>query len=149
MIVTKEISMFVKAMYYDNNHRRNIFYVLLSIFSNLPDNQYANSLLLLDLIKKVETLGQVILVITDNALALSSTLVLFVVLLYYYSFLAFRYVRDDYRQNYNTGSNFYQNHAPVTPGGTYNMDCSTLVNCLFSTTSFGMRSGGGVGDALW
>tara|TARA_B110000285_G_C14844009_1_gene476709 strand:+ start:141 stop:479 length:339 start_codon:yes stop_codon:yes gene_type:complete len=111
--------------------------------------QYANSLLLLDLIKKVETLGQVILVITDNAIALSSTFVLFVVLLYFYSFLAFTYVRDDYKQNLNTGSNFYQNHAPVSPGGTYNMDCSTLINCLMSTTSFGMRSGGGVGDALW
>jgi hypothetical protein len=97
MIVTKEISMFVKAIWHDAYHRRNIMYVMLSIFSNLPNNQYANSLLLLDLIKKVETLSQVILVITDNAIALSSTLVLFVVLLYYYSFLAFRYVRDDYR----------------------------------------------------
>lgn len=29
------------------------------------------------------------------------------------------------------------------------MDCSTLVYCLMSTASFGMRSGGGVGDALW
>ena len=87
--------------------------------------------------------------VTDNAVALSSTLVLFVVLLYFYSFLAFTYVRDDYQQNTNTGSNFYQNHAPVSPGGTYNMDCSNLTNCLLSTASFGMRSGGGVGDALW
>ena len=59
------------------------------------------------------------------------------------------YVRGDYRENKNTGTNFYQNHAPVSPGGTYNMDCGTLINCLLSTTSYGMRSGGGVGDAIW
>lgn len=29
------------------------------------------------------------------------------------------------------------------------MNCQTLTDCFFSTTSFGMRSGGGVGDALW
>ena len=53
MIITKEISMFVKAIYYDSFHRRNIMYVMLSVYSNLPNMQYANSFLLLDLIKKV------------------------------------------------------------------------------------------------
>jgi ABC-type tungstate transport system substrate-binding protein len=149
MIFTKEISMFIKAMTHDRNHLRNIMYVMISASSSIPGAQIAYSILLLDLLNKVQTLGRIILVFTDNAVGLGSVGILFLVLLYLYAFFAFNYVRVDYKQNFNTGSNFYQNHAPVSPGGTYNMDCSTLTNCFISTASFGMRSGGGIGDALW
>ena len=149
MILTKEISMFIKAIAHDRNHLRNIMYVLIAISSSIPGAQIAYSILLLDLLNKVQTLGQVILVISDNAVGLGSVGVLFLVLLYLYAFFAIKYVRSDYKYNLNTGSNLFQNHTPVLPGGTYNMDCTTLINCLISTSSFGMRSGGGVGDALW
>ena len=36
MIITKEISMFIKAITHDTNHLRNILYVMLSIASSLP-----------------------------------------------------------------------------------------------------------------
>lgn len=141
--------MFIKAISYDKNHLRNITYVVIACASSLPNAQIAYSVLLLDILNKVQILGQVISVISDNIVGLGSVGILFLVLLYLYAFFAFTYVRTDYRQNFNTGSNDYQNHAPVSPGGTYNMDCSTLINCLMSTSSFGMRSGGGIGDALW
>jgi hypothetical protein len=45
--------MFIKAIYFDSMHNRNILYVFVSVFSNLPGYKIANAVLLLDLIKKV------------------------------------------------------------------------------------------------
>ena len=89
--------MFIKAIAHDRNHLRNIMYVLIAISSSIPGAQIAYSILLLDLLNKVQTLGQVILVISDNAVGLGSVGVLFLVLLYLYAFFAFKYVRSDYK----------------------------------------------------
>lgn len=138
MIITKEVSMFVKAVRYDGNHLRNIIYVTVSVISNQKSSQIYYAFLLIDLVNKVPALGQVLSIFDENKSALMSVLGLFFVMLYFYSFLGFLIIRDDFVNP--------DMDPPDEPD--FNMYCDSLTKCLLSVSNFGIRAGGGIGDVL-
>ena len=67
--------------------------------------------------------------VTQNFGALLITLLMLLIFVYMASLIAFAAFRDSYDQQDG-------------------MFCDTLLQCFLTTTSFGLRMGGGIGDAL-
>jgi len=88
-IFFKEFFMFWQAIFYDRTHTRNIIYFWVSMYSSSENGKLFNALLLIDIINKIKTLSQVLSIFNENKIALGSTLLLFVVLLYIAAFYAF------------------------------------------------------------
>jgi hypothetical protein len=88
-IFVKEFIQFWKAIMYDRSHTRNIIYFWFSLYSSSENGKLFNALLLIDIINKIKTLSQVLSIFNENKIALGSTLLLFVVLLYIAAFYAF------------------------------------------------------------
>lgn len=137
----KEIKQFIKSIFHDRNHTRNIIYLWISVYSNSESGKLFNALLLIDIINKIKTLNQVLSIFNENKIALISTLALFGVLLYICAFFAFQNFRSDF-EHYGVGDD--EDHAP-----DFNMYCETLQMCLSTTINFGLRAGGGIGDLLY
>jgi hypothetical protein len=125
----KELKLFIQALSYDGNHLRNIMFLSVSIFASYESGMLFNALLLLDIINKIQTLGNVLSIFKDNAIALLSTLALFGVMLYIFAFVGFQSFRD----HFDPEQQVY---------------CNTLSECIVTTINMGLRMGGGLGDAL-
>lgn len=74
-------------------------------------------------------------IFNENKIALGSTLLLFFVMIYIFSFYAFMSFKD----NYKAGDDYLD----------FNLYCTTLIDCLMSTANYGVRAGGGIGDVLY
>jgi hypothetical protein len=88
-IIWKECMHFLKAMLYDRDHVRNVIYLWFSVYASSENGQLFNAILLIDIVNKIQTLGQVLTIFNENKIALGSTLLLFFVVLYIASFFAF------------------------------------------------------------
>ena len=71
--------------------------------------------------------------ITLNSLQLLKTVILALIVMYIYSFLAFSYFPNDYLHDEN---------------GDFKNYCYSLTSCFISTVYNGIRAGGGIGEAL-
>lgn len=85
----KELSMFLKSLFNDGTHLRNIMYLWVSIYATSDAGMIFNALLLLDIINKIKSLNQVLSIFNENKVQLASTLALFAVLLYICAFYSF------------------------------------------------------------
>jgi hypothetical protein len=94
-MVFKESKLFVQAFFYDSNHMRNIIYFCLSLLTS--QSYFIYALLLIDIVFKVKQLYQVMSIFKENKLALGSTLLLFFVVFYIFSFIGFDKFRDDFK----------------------------------------------------
>lgn len=74
-------------MHVDQVHFRNLVYAILSAWA-IQEN-LVSSLLLLDIVFKIESLKQVLSVFKENKTSLAATLALFMVCLYIAAFLVF------------------------------------------------------------
>ena len=93
--------------------------------------------MMLDILRRSQTLKNVLLVITKNKKSLILTLILLVIIGYVYSVWGFIYLGQYYQIAF--------------PGQNYSINsyCSTLVECFTSTICLGVREGGGVGNVMY
>jgi len=117
----KELMMFVKSVFHDRSHTRNIIYVWVSIYSSSENGKLFNALLLIDIINKIKTLSQVLSIFNENKIALGSTLLLFMVLLYIAAFFSFQ----SFRQTYQHAESDATREDLGNPD--FNMYCDTLI----------------------
>eukprot|EP00347_Sterkiella_histriomuscorum_P015845 403355467 len=94
------------------------------------------SLLLLEIIIQIPLLYNVVQAIVQNRKQILFTLLLLLVIVYIYSFIAFISFRDTYI------------NSETNKDATLNGYCHTLGFCFTSTLNNGLRSGGGIGDQL-
>jgi hypothetical protein len=85
----------------------------------------------------------VLSIFNENKIALGSTLLLFIVMLYIAAFISFQSFRETYKHVSDEASDYDDDHGP-----DFNMYCETLIRCLTSTINYGIRAGGGIGDVL-
>jgi hypothetical protein len=117
-LILKEIAQFLTSINHDNTHTRNIVYLWLSIYASTDSGMLFNALLLIDIINKIKTLGNVLSIFKENAVALLSTLALFFVLLYFSAFFSFQTFRQDF-------IHIEEGKEDEAPG--INLYCETLV----------------------
>lgn len=133
----QEVVLLVRCVQIDPTHFRNVLYAILSACA-IQEN-ILSSLLLLDIICKLESLSQVLSVIVENRASLASTLALFAVCLYIAAFLVF----NVYRADYEAASGPDDDDGP-----DFNLYCDNLMHCMVSTITVGVRAGGGIGEAM-
>ena len=115
----------------------NFFNVVIILFAGLGwYNPFFYAILLLDILRRSDTLKNVLLVITKNGKSLSLTVVLLCIIVYVYGVWGFAYLGEYYQET--DGGNY-----------SYNTYCDTLFNCVTSTFTNGVMNGGGVGSIIY
>mmetsp|Transcript_1137 Transcript_1137/g.2746 ORF Transcript_1137/g.2746 Transcript_1137/m.2746 type:complete len:3258 (-) Transcript_1137:2504-12277(-) len=123
--------MALRALFKDRNFLYALCYFIMSFIGNIFILLYC--LLLLDVIRRSGDLVNVLKAITLNWKQLLLTLVLGCIVIYLFSIVAFLELHDYY----------------VTDGtAEMNTYCDSLLSCFASTTCYGIRAGGGIGDWL-
>ena len=100
-------------------------------------NPFFYAIMMLDILRRSETLKNVLLVITKNKKSLILTVVLLIIIVYIFAVWGFVYMSEYYTEAVD-GTNYQSN--------TY---CYSLLDCVTSTLSYGIRAGGGIGDAIF
>uniref|UniRef100_A0A670JDL8 Inositol 1,4,5-trisphosphate receptor n=1 Tax=Podarcis muralis TaxID=64176 RepID=A0A670JDL8_PODMU len=162
-----------KAMILDVEFLYHLLYLLICAMG-LFVHEFFYSLLLFDLVYREETLLNVIKSVTRNGRSIILTAVLALILVYLFSIVGYLFFKDDFilevdklpNETLSPGS--YQNHLkplPPPPNVFYPCKCTklfseeaeeedkehtceTLLMCIVTVLSHGLRSGGGVGDVL-
>jgi hypothetical protein len=106
-----------------------VFYIAVAWVGAIV-NPLANSFLLLDIITKNQTSRDVLRSVTVPIKALRATAVLCVFTLYIYSFVVFQIYGSTAESDQTDGQ------------------CSSLIGCFKMVLAFGLRQGGGLGDAM-
>lgn len=120
----------------NTQHAFNVVYFVLSVLGVFYHTVF--SFLLLDIVIKIPLLQNVVQAIVQNRMQLFYTFVLLAIIIYIYSFIAFRVLRGSY---VSVDTN------PDNPPDQ-NLYCDTLLHCFSSTINNGLRAGGGIGDYL-
>ena len=113
----------------------------MSLYGN-SDELYC-ALLLIDVMWKVESLRDIILLLVEYGGILLKMMLFFLVVLYLFSFYAFQYLRADFEAIQLVPTDDEQDHAPG-----FNMYCGSLYACSASVANVGLRAGGGLGEVL-
>uniref|UniRef100_A0A665X738 Inositol 1,4,5-trisphosphate receptor n=1 Tax=Echeneis naucrates TaxID=173247 RepID=A0A665X738_ECHNA len=96
------------------------------------------SLLLFDLVYREETLLNVIKSVTRNGRSIVLTAVLALILVYLFSIVGYIFFKDD----------FILECFQIEDDSDMERTCDSLLMCIVTVLSHGLRSGGGVGDVL-
>jgi inositol 1,4,5-triphosphate receptor type 1 len=96
------------------------------------------SMQLLDIVNRFPSLSNVIRSVTKNSNQLLMAAMLELILVYIYAVLLFTFFFDHY-QNDDIQYNESEKGDNL---------CKSLFHCIMSTLNFGLRAGGGIGDAL-
>uniref|UniRef100_A0A671Y5K7 Inositol 1,4,5-trisphosphate receptor n=1 Tax=Sparus aurata TaxID=8175 RepID=A0A671Y5K7_SPAAU len=156
-----------KAMVLDFEFLYHLMYLIicsLGVFVHV----FFYSLLLFDLVYREETLLNVIKSVTRNGRSIVLTAVLALILVYLFSIVGYIFFKDDFILEVDRIPNTTLNMSssnPLTqlverlrsqtctnPSNTEERDmertCDSLLMCIVTVLSHGLRSGGGVGDVL-
>uniref|UniRef100_A0A673X1L4 Inositol 1,4,5-trisphosphate receptor n=1 Tax=Salmo trutta TaxID=8032 RepID=A0A673X1L4_SALTR len=154
-----------KAMILDVEFLYHLMYLIicsLGVFVHV----FFYSLLLFDLVYREETLLNVIKSVTRNGRSIVLTAVLALILVYLFSIVGYIFFKDDFILEVdripNTtldtwepeiflierGSNTYFPHLLEDMEDGKERTCDSLLMCIVTVLSHGLRSGGGVGDVL-
>ncbi|XP_017271430.1 inositol 1,4,5-trisphosphate receptor type 1 isoform X1 [Kryptolebias marmoratus] len=165
-----------KAMVMDFEFLYHLIYLIiccLGVFGHV----FFYSLLLFDLVYREETLLNVIKSVTRNGRSIVLTAVLALILVYLFSIVGYIFFKDDFIlevdripnttqkngdtmagdflttgmcHNENCSSNVLQEETGDDDEEDSNMErtCDSLLMCIVTVLSHGLRSGGGVGDVL-
>uniref|UniRef100_A0A8C0VCG5 Inositol 1,4,5-trisphosphate receptor n=1 Tax=Cyanistes caeruleus TaxID=156563 RepID=A0A8C0VCG5_CYACU len=163
-----------KAMIMDVEFLYHLLYLLICALG-LFVHEFFYSLLLFDLVYREETLLNVIKSVTRNGRSIILTAVLALILVYLFSIVGYLFFKDDfilevdklpnetllpgqYQQLVPVGYRSSENCSSIIPSDqliTEEMEeenkehtCETLLMCIVTVLSHGLRSGGGVGDVL-
>jgi hypothetical protein len=115
LILLQEFLLFGRSMFIDFDHSLHVFYVYISILS--IERDIFNAILLIDIIKKIPSLKDIINIINENLDQILPTLLLFLVALYIASFFAFNNFNEAFENDEDPGSD----HA-----AGFQMYCDTL-----------------------
>uniref|UniRef100_A0A8C4PNU8 Inositol 1,4,5-trisphosphate receptor n=1 Tax=Equus asinus asinus TaxID=83772 RepID=A0A8C4PNU8_EQUAS len=150
-----------RAMVLDVEFLYHLLYLLICAMG-LFVHEFFYSLLLFDLVYREETLLNVIKSVTRNGRSIILTAVLALILVYLFSIVGYLFFKDDFILEVDrlpnetalpggveTGENC---SSPLVPAEETEQDkehtCETLLMCIVTVLSHGLRSGGGVGDVL-
>uniref|UniRef100_A0A8C5AMM0 Inositol 1,4,5-trisphosphate receptor n=1 Tax=Gadus morhua TaxID=8049 RepID=A0A8C5AMM0_GADMO len=154
-----------KAMIMDVEFLYHLLYLIicsLGVFVHV----FFYSLLLFDLVYREETLLNVIKSVTRNGRSIVLTAVLALILVYLFSIVGYIFFKDDFIlavdriPNKTLGRLAVPLSVPFTVWGTSckgpsplviedkERVCDSLIMCIVTVLSHGLRSGGGVGDVL-
>uniref|UniRef100_A0A803T635 Inositol 1,4,5-trisphosphate receptor n=1 Tax=Anolis carolinensis TaxID=28377 RepID=A0A803T635_ANOCA len=164
-----------RAMILDVEFLYHLLYLLICAMG-LFVHEFFYSLLLFDLVYREETLLNVIKSVTRNGRSIILTAVLALILVYLFSIVGYLFFKDDFilevdklpNETLLPGREFLytnvcrigngENCSSVVPSSelfseeTEEEDkehtCETLLMCIVTVLSHGLRSGGGVGDVL-
>uniref|UniRef100_A0A8C3VH61 Inositol 1,4,5-trisphosphate receptor n=1 Tax=Catharus ustulatus TaxID=91951 RepID=A0A8C3VH61_CATUS len=159
-----------KAMIMDVEFLYHLLYLLICALG-LFVHEFFYSLLLFDLVYREETLLNVIKSVTRNGRSIILTAVLALILVYLFSIVGYLFFKDDFILEVDKLPNEtllpgqWQQLTPLGFGRTRGMGsgwpgwtsmeeenkehtCETLLMCIVTVLSHGLRSGGGVGDVL-
>ena len=136
--VVYSLRIFLIAIKLDNYHAFNVAYFILSMIGVFYHTVF--SFLLLDIVIKIPLLQSVVQAIVQNRKQLFYTMILLFVVIYIYSYIAFRVMRESYLNA--------DNIANGMDSPDQNLYCRTLLECFASTLNNGLRAGGGIGDVL-
>uniref|UniRef100_A0A8C3HVQ6 Inositol 1,4,5-trisphosphate receptor n=1 Tax=Chrysemys picta bellii TaxID=8478 RepID=A0A8C3HVQ6_CHRPI len=141
-----------KAMILDVEFLYHLLYLLICAMG-LFVHEFFYSLLLFDLVYREETLLNVIKSVTRNGRSIILTAVLALILVYLFSIVGYLFFKDDFilevdkLPNETAGNG--ENCSSVIPSEEdKEHTCETLLMCIVTVLSHGLRSGGGVGDVL-
>uniref|UniRef100_A0A6Q2XSB7 Inositol 1,4,5-trisphosphate receptor n=1 Tax=Esox lucius TaxID=8010 RepID=A0A6Q2XSB7_ESOLU len=148
-----------KAMILDVEFLYHLMYLIicsLGVFVHV----FFYSLLLFDLVYREETLLNVIKSVTRNGRSIVLTAVLALILVYLFSIVGYIFFKDDFILEVDRISNDTLGRAkedtccPSLSDLEEDMEdgkertCDSLLMCIVTVLSHGLRSGGGVGDVL-
>uniref|UniRef100_A0A5F8G6R9 Inositol 1,4,5-trisphosphate receptor n=1 Tax=Monodelphis domestica TaxID=13616 RepID=A0A5F8G6R9_MONDO len=139
-----------RAMILDVEFLYHLLYLLICAMG-LFVHEFFYSLLLFDLVYREETLLNVIKSVTRNGRSIILTAVLALILVYLFSIVGYLFFKDDFILEVDRLPN--ETSLPeLTPAEQIEEDkehtCETLLMCIVTVLSHGLRSGGGVGDVL-
>uniref|UniRef100_A0A8C7CGC1 Inositol 1,4,5-trisphosphate receptor n=1 Tax=Oncorhynchus kisutch TaxID=8019 RepID=A0A8C7CGC1_ONCKI len=127
-----------KAMILDVEFLYHLMYLIicsLGVFVHV----FFYSLLLFDLVYREETLLNVIKSVTRNGRSIVLTAVLALILVYLFSIVGYIFFKDDF---------ILEVDHLFGPEDGKERTCDSLLMCIVTVLSHGLRSGGGVGDVL-
>uniref|UniRef100_A0A8C7X1S1 Inositol 1,4,5-trisphosphate receptor n=1 Tax=Oryzias sinensis TaxID=183150 RepID=A0A8C7X1S1_9TELE len=147
-----------KAMVMDFEFLYHLLYLIiccLGVFGHV----FFYSLLLFDLVYREETLLNVIKSVTRNGRSIVLTAVLALILVYLFSIVGYIFFKDDFILEVDRIPNITltvchndagENCSTAVHEEDSNMErtCDSLLMCIVTVLSHGLRSGGGVGDVL-
>uniref|UniRef100_A0A8C3P8N2 Inositol 1,4,5-trisphosphate receptor n=1 Tax=Chrysemys picta bellii TaxID=8478 RepID=A0A8C3P8N2_CHRPI len=149
-----------KAMILDVEFLYHLLYLLICAMG-LFVHEFFYSLLLFDLVYREETLLNVIKSVTRNGRSIILTAVLALILVYLFSIVGYLFFKDDFILEVDKLPNETllpagngENCSSVIPSEEEIEEedkehtCETLLMCIVTVLSHGLRSGGGVGDVL-
>uniref|UniRef100_A0A672VDH9 Inositol 1,4,5-trisphosphate receptor n=1 Tax=Strigops habroptila TaxID=2489341 RepID=A0A672VDH9_STRHB len=144
-----------KAMIMDVEFLYHLLYLLICALG-LFVHEFFYSLLLFDLVYREETLLNVIKSVTRNGRSIILTAVLALILVYLFSIVGYLFFKDDFILEVDKLPNetlLSENCSSVIPSDQMEEEnkehtCETLLMCIVTVLSHGLRSGGGVGDVL-
>uniref|UniRef100_A0A8C2XPR4 Inositol 1,4,5-trisphosphate receptor n=1 Tax=Cyclopterus lumpus TaxID=8103 RepID=A0A8C2XPR4_CYCLU len=146
-----------RAMVFDFEFLYHLLYLTicsLGVFVHV----FFYSLLLFDLVYREETLLNVIKSVTRNGRSIVLTAVLALILVYLFSIVGYIFFKDDFILEVDRIPNITLSEAFLSAssdlGNNSEEDsgmeraCDSLLMCIVTVLSHGLRSGGGVGDVL-
>uniref|UniRef100_A0A8C2UH44 Inositol 1,4,5-trisphosphate receptor n=1 Tax=Coturnix japonica TaxID=93934 RepID=A0A8C2UH44_COTJA len=159
-----------KAMIMDVEFLYHLLYLLICALG-LFVHEFFYSLLLFDLVYREETLLNVIKSVTRNGRSIILTAVLALILVYLFSIVGYLFFKDDFILEvdklpnetllpgwYVCKAGSSENCSSIVPSDQLIAEemeeenkehtCETLLMCIVTVLSHGLRSGGGVGDVL-
>uniref|UniRef100_A0A8C4LYG6 Inositol 1,4,5-trisphosphate receptor n=1 Tax=Equus asinus asinus TaxID=83772 RepID=A0A8C4LYG6_EQUAS len=138
-----------RAMVLDVEFLYHLLYLLICAMG-LFVHEFFYSLLLFDLVYREETLLNVIKSVTRNGRSIILTAVLALILVYLFSIVGYLFFKDDFILEVDRLEE--PGSCELVPAEETEQDkehtCETLLMCIVTVLSHGLRSGGGVGDVL-
>ncbi|KTF77183.1 hypothetical protein cypCar_00005524, partial [Cyprinus carpio] len=132
-------------------------------------HEFFYSILLFDLVRREETLLNVIRSVTKNGRSIFLTAVLAIILVYLFSIVGFLFFKDDFLMEVDRlpalkkmkvkestscqrepcpNSPFSSNHVEEEDEDSTERVCDTLLMCIITVLNHGLRNGGGIADVL-
>ena len=140
----------------------HVVYLILCI-SGLFVHPFFFSVLLFEMVRREETLLNVIKSVTKNIRSILFTALLAIILVYLFSIVGFVFFQDDFHMeaedlptvettcsstNASCSSSSHMVSAATDSGSRKERSCDSLFMCIVTTLNQGLRNGGGIGDVL-
>uniref|UniRef100_A0A8C2GP13 Inositol 1,4,5-trisphosphate receptor n=1 Tax=Cyprinus carpio TaxID=7962 RepID=A0A8C2GP13_CYPCA len=156
-----------KAVIMDVFFLLHVSYVIVCMLG-LFVHEFFYSILLFDLVRREETLLNVMRSVTKNGRSIFLTAVLAIILVYLFSIVGFLFFKDDFLMEVDrlpalkkmnvkestsclnktcSNSPFSSHHEEENEDGTERV-CDTLLMCIITVLNHGLRNGGGIADVL-
>uniref|UniRef100_A0A673IKT3 Inositol 1,4,5-trisphosphate receptor n=1 Tax=Sinocyclocheilus rhinocerous TaxID=307959 RepID=A0A673IKT3_9TELE len=147
-----------KAVIMDVFFLLHVSYVIVCMLG-LFVHEFFYSILLFDLVRREETLLNVMRSVTKNGRSIFFTAVLAIILVYLFSIVGFLFFKDDFLMEVDRLPALSKNEClyifvcvfiPVEEedeDGTERV-CDTLLMCIITVLNHGLRNGGGIADVL-